>query len=243
MTIESVAGGCITSREMRALELNAEYFGVSQLQLMENAGRNVAEEIARRFTPDKKVVIFCGLGGNGGDGFVAARHLSAMGFKVTVILAGKVKEISHKAALENWKALQFLRESVTIHEVSDSALVPSVEADVVVDALLGTGTKGRLKPPIQQLVEKINMLNAFKVAVDVPTGIDSDTGEVLGTAVKANLTLTFYKAKAGLEKAKDYVGELLVKDIGLPKEFENYAGPGDVGLVVKPRPPESHKGD
>ncbi|MEM3769753.1 MAG: NAD(P)H-hydrate dehydratase, partial [Candidatus Bathyarchaeia archaeon] len=152
-------------------------------------------------------------------------------------------EISHKAALENWKALRFLKESITIHEVSDSVLTPSVEAEVVVDALLGTGTKGRLKPPIQQLVEKINMLNAFKVAVDVPTGIDSDTGEVLGTAVKANLTITFYKAKAGLEKAKDYVGELLVKDIGLPKELENYAGPGDVSLVLKPRPPESHKGD
>ncbi|MEM3566675.1 MAG: NAD(P)H-hydrate dehydratase [Candidatus Bathyarchaeia archaeon] len=243
MTAESVVGEYITSREMRALELNAEYFGVSLLQLMENAGRNVAQEIAKRFTPDKRVAVFCGLGGNGGDGFVAARHLSAMGFKVTVILAGKAKEISHKAALENWKALQFLKESVTIHEVSDSALTPNVEADIVVDALLGTGTKGRLKPPIQQLVEKINMLNAFKVAVDVPTGIDSDTGEVLGTAVKANLTITFYKAKAGLEKAKDYVGELLVKDIGLPKELENYAGPGDVSLVLKPRPPESHKGD
>ncbi|MEM4701254.1 MAG: NAD(P)H-hydrate dehydratase [Candidatus Bathyarchaeia archaeon] len=243
MTAKSVMDKCITSREMRALELNAEYFGVSQLQLMENAGRNVAQEIAKRFTPDKRVAVFCGLGGNGGDGFVAARHLSAMGFKVTVILAGKAKEISHKAALENWKALRFLKESITIHEVSDSVLTPSVEAEVVVDALLGTGTKGRLKPPIQQLVEKINMLNAFKVAVDVPTGIDSDTGEVLGTAVKANLTITFYKAKAGLEKAKDYVGELLVKDIGLPKEFENYAGPGDVSLVLKPRPPESHKGD
>jgi NAD(P)H-hydrate epimerase len=228
---------------MRALELNAEYFGVSQLQLMENAGRNVAQEIALRFTPDKKVVIFCGLGGNGGDGFVAARHLAAMGFKVTVILAGKAREISHKAALENWKALQFLRESVTIHEVYDSALMPSVDADVVVDALLGTGTKGRLKPPIQQLVEQINSLNAFKVAVDVPTGIDSDTGEALGTAVKANLTITFYKAKAGLEKAKDYVGELLIKDIGLPQEFENYAGPGDVSLVLKTRTPEAHKGD
>jgi NAD(P)H-hydrate repair Nnr-like enzyme with NAD(P)H-hydrate dehydratase domain len=77
------------------------------------------------------------------------------------------------------------------------------------------------------------MLNAFKVAVDVPTGIDSDTGEALGTAVKANLTITFYKAKVGLEKAKEYVGELLVKDIGLPKEFENYAGPGDISLVLK----------
>ncbi|MGC8997813.1 MAG: NAD(P)H-hydrate dehydratase [Candidatus Bathyarchaeia archaeon] len=243
MSAESVGGEGITSREMRAIELNAEYFGISLLQLMENAGRNVAQEIARRFTPEKKVAIFCGLGGNGGDGFVAARHLSALGFKVTVILAGKAKEISHKAALENWKALQFLRESVTIHEVYDSAQMPNIEADVIVDALLGTGTKGRLKPPIQQLVEKINLLNAFKVAVDVPTGIDSDTGEVLGTAVKANLTITFYKVKAGLEKAKDYVGELLVKDIGLPKELENYAGPGDVSLVLKTRAPESHKGD
>jgi len=243
MTAENVINECVTSREMRAVELNAEYFGISQLQLMENAGRNVAQEIAKRFTSDKKVVVFCGLGGNGGDGFVAARHLSTMGFKVTVILAGKAKEISHKAALENWKALQFLKESVAIHEVYDSVLMPNIEADVVVDALLGTGTKGRLKPPIQQLVEKINMLNAFKVAVDVPTGIDSDTGEVLGTAVKANLTITFYKAKVGLEKAKDYVGELLVRDIGLPKELENYAGPGDVNLVLKQRAPESHKGD
>lgn len=233
----------ITSREMRALELNAEYFGVSQLQLMENAGRNVALEIASRFKPDKSVTVFCGLGGNGGDGFVAARHLSAMGFKVKVILAGKAKEISNKAALENWRALQFLKESITIHEVYDSTLIPDVNAEVVVDALLGTGTKGKLKPPIQQLVEKINLSNAFKVAVDVPTGIDSDTGEVLGNAVKANLTITFYKTKRGLENAREYVGELVVKDIGLPKELEKYAGPGDVALALRRRVPESRKGD
>ncbi|MGQ9538394.1 MAG: NAD(P)H-hydrate dehydratase [Candidatus Bathycorpusculaceae bacterium] len=233
----------ITSREMRALELNAEYFGVSQLQLMENAGRNVALEIASRFKPDKSVIVFCGLGGNGGDGFVAARHLSALGFKVKVILAGKAKEISNKAALENWRALQFLKESIIIHEVYDSTLIPDVNAEVVVDALLGTGTKGKLKPPIQQLVEKINLSNAFKVAVDVPTGIDSDTGEVLGNAVKANLTITFYKTKRGLENAREYIGELVVKDIGLPKELEKYAGPGDVALALRRRVPESHKGD
>jgi NAD(P)H-hydrate epimerase len=233
----------ITSREMRALELNAEYFGVSQLQLMENAGHNIALEIASRFKQDKSVAIFCGLGGNGGDGFVVARHLSSMGFNVTVILAGKAKEISHRAALENWNALQFLKESVSIHEVYDSSLIPDVTAEIVVDALLGTGTKGKLKPPISQLVEKINALDAFRVAVDVPTGIDSDTGEILGTAVKANLTITFHKTKKGLENAKEYVGELIVKDIGLPKEFEKFAGPGDVLLATKPRPSESHKGD
>jgi NAD(P)H-hydrate epimerase len=233
----------VSSREMRALELNAEYFGVSQLQLMENAGHNIALEIASRFKLDKIVVIYCGLGGNGGDGFVIARHLLALGFKVTVILAGNSKEISHKAASENWTALQFLKQKVTIHEVHDSSLIPDVNADIIVDALLGTGTKGKLKPPILQLVEKINILNAFRIAVDVPTGIDSDTGEVLGNAVKANLTITFHKTKKGLENAKDHIGELLVKSISLPEELETFAGPGDVQLATSPRPSESHKGD
>jgi len=243
MLEESDTKNSITSTEMSALELNAEYFGVSRLQLMENAGHNVALEIASRFKSDKSVAIFCGLGGNGGDGFVAARHLSSKGFNVKVILAGKAKQISHKEALENWKALQFLKESVPIHEVYDSSLMPEVNAEIVIDALLGTGTKGKLRPPILQLVEKINATNAFRVAVDVPTGIDADTGEVLGKAVKANLTITFHKTKKGLENAKDYVGELVVKDIGLPKEFENLAGPGDVLFVTKPRPRKSHKGD
>lgn len=243
MPEENYENDFITSREMRALELNAEYFGVSRLQLMENAGHHIALEIASRFKPDKPIAIFCGLGGNGGDGFVAARHLSSKGFPITVILAGKAKEISHKAALENWKALQFLKENISIHEVYDSSLIPEITAEVVVDALLGTGTKGKLRAPILQLVEKINTMDAFRVVVDIPTGINADTGEVLGKAVKANLTITFHKMKKGLENAKDYVGELVVKDIGLPKELENFAGPGDVLLVVKSRPSESHKGD
>jgi len=233
----------ITSREMRALELNAEYFGVSRLLLMENAGHSVALEVASRFKPEKSAAIFCGLGGNGGDGFVAARHLSSMGFNVTVVLAGKAKEIADKAALANWEALQFLKETIPICEVYDSALTPEISAEIVIDALLGTGTKGKLRPPTLQLVEKINAIDAFRVAVDVPTGIDADTGEVLGEAVKADLTVTLHRTKKGLKNAKEYLGELVVKDIGLPKEFENFAGPGDVSLVTKPRPPESHKGD
>jgi hydroxyethylthiazole kinase-like uncharacterized protein yjeF len=233
----------ISSREMRALEMNAEYFGVSLLQLMETAGRNVAVEVASRFPRDQKISVFCGLGGNGGDGFVAARHLLSMGFKVTVILAGKGKEITHEAALKNFYAIKFLRQNIPIHEVSDSSAMPEVDAEIIIDALLGTGTKGKLKPPISQLVEYINSLNAFKIAVDTPTGVDSDTGEVLGSAVKANVTVTFHKAKAGLENAKKYVGELIVKDIGLPKELEKYAGPGDVLLVTKTRPSSARKGD
>ena len=233
----------ITSREMRALEVNAEYFGISLLQLMENAGRNVATEIASRFSREQKIAIFCGLGGNGGDGFVAARHLLSQGFKVAVVLAGKGADIRHEAALKNWYALQPLRASIQIQEVTDSSAIPLVDAPIVVDALLGTGTKGKLKPPMTQIVEYVNMLNAFKIAVDVPTGIDSDTGEVLGNAVKANVTITFHKAKTGLYYAKKYVGELIVKDIGLPEELEQFAGPGDVFLAKKPRAASAHKGD
>jgi NAD(P)H-hydrate epimerase len=92
-------------------------------------------------------------------------------------------------------------------------------------------------------VKKINTMKTFRVAVDIPTGIDSDTGIVLGDAVKADLTITFHKTKLGLVKAKKYTGELVVKDIGLPHEFERFAGPGDVSLTVKPRPSEAHKGD
>ncbi|NIT04002.1 NAD(P)H-hydrate dehydratase [Candidatus Saccharibacteria bacterium] len=234
----------ITSREMRALEMNSEYYGVSRLQLMENAGRTVADEIASRFKPkNTRIAVFCGSGGNGGDGFVAARHLTCLGFKVEVILAGKSSDIVDEAARRNWLALQALKDTVVLHEVYDSTLIPNVKAEVVVDALLGIGLKGTLRPPILQLVEKINEMEAFRVSVDVPTGINSDSGEVLGDAVRANLTVTFHKTKPGLTKAKEYTGELIVRDIGLPTEFERFVGPGDVSLVMKPRPPEAHKGD
>jgi hydroxyethylthiazole kinase-like uncharacterized protein yjeF len=233
----------VSSIEMRAIETNAQYFGVSLLQLMENAGRNISEEIQKRFPNTKKIVFFCGLGGNGGDGFVAARHLLTQGYRVTIILAGKSRDINHESALQNWNALKPLLGSIQVMEVSDSSAIPPLEADVVVDALLGTGTKGKLKAPVLQMVEYINSLQAFKIAVDVPTGIDSDTGDVLGTAVKADLTVTFYKSKTGLEKAQKYVGELAVHDIGLPLELERFAGPGDVNLVTKRRQASAHKGD
>ena len=237
------SGFSISSREMRALETNAEYFGISLLQLMENAGRNIADETSSRFRQTQRTAIFCGLGGNGGDGFVAARHLAARGFKVTVVIAGKSREVTHDAALKNLCALKFLRGSIQIYEVSDSTAIPRVEGDIVIDALLGTGTKGKLKPPISGLVEYINSMDAFKLAVDVPTGLDSDTGEVLGVAVRADATVTFHRTKTGFEGGKKYLGELVIKDIGLPREIENYCGPGDVVLVKKSRAPGAHKGD
>jgi NAD(P)H-hydrate epimerase len=234
----------ITTSDMRTLERNAEYYGLTLLQLMETAGRNVSEEIAARFKPKNTCVsIFCGSGGNGGDGFVAARYLNCLGFKVEVILAGKSSNITSETVQRNWIALQPLKKTIPIKEVKDSTLIPNVKADVVVDALLGIGLKGKLRPPILQLVKKINSLDTFRISVDVPTGIDSDSGEVLGTAVKADLTVTFYKVKPGLIKAKEYSGEIAVRNIGLPSELELFTGPGDVESVIEPRNPEAHKGD
>lgn len=234
----------ITRREMLALDANAEYFGVSGLQLMENAGNGIAEEIAARFIPAKtRVAIFCGLGRNGGDGFVAARHLTCLGFQVTVVLAGKPSGILSKESQRNWRALRAMKDDIELREVSDSVVIPRIRAEVVVDALLGIGAKGRLRPPILEMVKKINESRAFRVSVDIPTGIHADSGEVLGRAVRANLTVTFHRMKPGLINAEAYAGEVKVKSIGLPSGFERFAGPGDVSLVVKPRSSEAHKGD
>lgn len=234
----------LSAKEMKALELNAEYYGISRLQLMENAGRNIAQEIVTRFSAENtEIALFCGLGGNGGDGFVAARHLLAKGFKVTIIIAGNPSKITDIATRQNWKAIENLKDELTIYEVADSSTIPDFEAEVIVDALLGIGLKGKVRPPILQLIRKINEMQGFRIAIDIPSGIDADTGEVHGDAVKAHLTITFHKKKLGLEKALEYTGEIVIKDIGIPPQLEKLTGPGDVYLVKPERPARSHKGD
>lgn len=234
----------ISSKEMRAIEANSEYFGISRRQLMENAGSQVASQLASRFSQSKtRIAIFCGLGGNGGDGFVAARHLLSQGFQVEIVLAGKLSDIRDEETQMNSTALQFLTDHVQIHEVTDSSLVPDVKADVVVDALLGTGLKDIPRSPVSQLIGKINAMRAFRIAVDTPSGVNSDTGEVLGEAVKADLTITFHRMKTGLDKAGKYNGKLVVAPIGVPEQLERFVGPGDVQKITKPRSPTAHKGD
>ncbi|MEM2875892.1 MAG: NAD(P)H-hydrate dehydratase [Candidatus Bathyarchaeia archaeon] len=233
----------LSTREMRVLELNSEYFGLSRLQMMENAGFAVASEVAKRFGKESRVTVFCGLGGNGGDGLVAARHLLCMGYDVEVILAGRHDAITSRETRQNWLALESLKTSVKLYEFTDSSQVRSVDSEVVIDALLGVGLRGLIRPPILQMVKAINSSDAYTVSVDVPTGIDSDTGEVWGEAVKADLTVTFHKPKKGLLRAGEYSGEVVTVSIGIPPELERFAGPGDVSIVVKPRSPTAHKGD
>lgn len=228
---------------MRAVEMNAAYLGVSRLQLMENAGRAVADAIMTRFSQKTHVTIVCGLGGNGGDGFVAARHLAWAGYPLEVLLLGSSDSIHSDEALLNWRTLQEMRSSVKVIEIHDSAEIRPIKTDVVVDALIGTGVRGTLMSPFREMVQAINGADGFKVAVDVPTGVESDTGDVHGEAIKADLTLTFHKPKAGFERAGECLGEVVVCPIGVPPEAELFAGPGDVYVVSKRRRPDSHKGD
>ena len=238
-----ILGEALTAREMRAIEMNADYLGVSRLQLMENAGRAVADAVRTRFSPDRSVAIVCGPGGNGGDGSVAARHLAGDGYRVKVYLLGPFDGIRSGEALANWRALRQMRSTIRIVEVRDSAELGPFEEDVVVDALIGTGGRGPLAPPFREAVDAINASDGFKIAVDVPTGVESDTGDIHGTAVEADLTLTFHKRKTGFKAAGGHLGEVSVCPIGMPPEAELFAGPGDVYLATKPRLPDSHKGD
>ena len=232
----------LSSSEIALLDRNSEYLGVSTLQLMENAGRSVADEIAGRFGRGTSVTIYGGTGRNGGDGMVAARHLAARGFKVLFRLIGNERSIRDQSALSNWLTLKTMSSSVKIESYLDSSSIPTSESDVLVDAILGTGVQGKLRQPYLRAVEVINSSAGFKIAVDVPTGINSDTGEVLGEAVRANLTVTLHATKIGFNKATQHCGEIRVYDIGIPPEAALYAGPGDVEMTSTGRPTESHKG-
>ncbi len=227
---------------MAILDRNSEYLGVSTLQLMENAGRAVADEISARFGAGSSVVIYGGTGRNGGDGAVVARHLAGRGFNVSFRLVGNEEAISDSAALHNWLALKAMSATVRIDEYRDSSTLSESNSDIVVDALLGTGVKGKLRQPILKAVAVINGSRGFKVALDVPSGIDSDTGDALGEAVRANLTVTLHAMKKGFPKAKEFCGEIKVVPIGIPPEAGTTAGPGDVDAARVQRSPEAHKG-
>jgi NAD(P)H-hydrate epimerase len=233
----------ITCDEMLALELNSEYLGITPLQLMENAGKAIADEVIKRFKKASKVTIFAGTGRNGGDGMVSARHLAGAGFKIEFNLIGRENDIVEDVVLANWKSIKNMNSSIDLKIISDSSLIHPVDSDIIIDALLGIGIRGELRQPILQAVRAINESKGFKISIDVPTGIDADSGDLMGDAVKSNLTITFHKKKTGFEKAKEYIGELKIVSIGIPPEAELYSGPGDVKLVTLKRCPDAHKGD
>jgi len=229
---------------MQIAELNAEFLGVSHSQLMESVGIGIAKEIAQRSkSRQARVDVVAGVGKNGGDGLAVARHLSAMGFRVRVTLVGRPRDVEDLSAKQQLSGVQQMADAIEFSSLSDSSQLKPVESDFIVDALLGTGVKGDLRQPLLSAVRMVNKSKGFKVAVDLPSGLDTDTGEAHGEAVKADLTISLHRKKLGLTRAPDFSGEIVVLPIGIPREAETYAGPGDFKVLWKPRPAMSHKGD
>ncbi|MFX1565169.1 MAG: NAD(P)H-hydrate dehydratase [Promethearchaeota archaeon] len=234
----------LLAEEMTAIEWNAEFFGVSRLILMENAGRAVAHEVLKRSKRLPRVAIFAGLGGNGGDGFVAARHLAPRCRVVHLIILGDPSNIRNDAAARNWEIIRKMRHSLDVHIIQDSSEIPEISAQVVIDALLGTGVKGKPRTPFIKALQVMNKMDAFKVAIDIPTGLHPNTGQpTTPDAFRPDLTVTFHYAKVGLAKNREHTGKLVIADVGIPPEAELYVGPGDVIRATEPRPLFTKKGD
>ncbi|WP_297488673.1 NAD(P)H-hydrate dehydratase [Thermococcus sp.] len=213
-------------------DINAKWLGISPLQLMENAGSGVARTIEERFGKGLKIAVFSGTGNNGGDGFVAARHLSFEN-DVTVFLVGEEAKIRSEEAKHNWELLKRL-DFVEIRTLKDSSYVRSLDLsgfDVIVDALLGAGTKGEPREPIRSAIERINEYagKAKVVSVDLPSGYPSKI------RVKADFAVTFQWDK------EEYDGfERVVVKIGYPEELYHLVGPGDAKFALRKK--GQHKG-
>jgi NAD(P)H-hydrate epimerase len=190
-----------------------EEYGFTGLILMENAGRGCVDVI-ERLGIGGPVVILCGKGNNAGDGFVIARHLAIRGYECHVVLIGTETELRDDAAT-NYQIIAKL--GLPIHHSLEE--VRQLSADWILDALLGTGARGEPRPPFDVAIEWMNAQRAKKLAVDVPSGLDCDTGEPAQHTVRADHTCTFAAMKVGFTQpaAKPYVGQIHVCDIGVPK--------------------------
>ncbi len=210
--------------EFRILDINAESLGVPTSLLMENAGRAVATTVSDRFGKGKRIIVLCGTGNNGGDGFVAARHLREDN-EVSVLLARPEAEIKTQIAKHAFMAVRDLVVEGASSNLSDF--------DVIVDALLGTGVKGHPAEPYSSLIERINRSARPVVAVDVPSGLGTDN------MVRPMITVTFHDVKEGMTKENS--GEIVIVDIGIPPDAVKYVGPGE--FLHYPIPSQdSHKG-
>jgi len=211
--------------EVRAVDSWAIHeMGVPGVVLMENAGRSCAELVQDRLTAveNPEVGIFCGTGNNGGDGYVIARHLLDAGFRVNVVLCGDREKVRGDARI-NLDILERLGRTVEHLDPGAADAASQIRewaghADMIVDALFGTGLQGDLREPYRSLIETINALKRPVLAVDIPSGLDCDTGQALGSAVLAVCTVTFVAVKKGflaVPEARRYLGELYVASIGI----------------------------
>lgn len=242
----------VTASEMRQLDrLAIEEYGIPGMVLMENAGRGLVSRMVHAWGPvaGRKYVVFCGKGNNGGDGLVIARHLYNMGAKVSVrLFSDEMKgDAGANLAVAGKMGLDIKGVSGSLRQERSAV----AHADAVVDAIFGTGLASDVKKPYSRVIEMINACARRVVSVDMPSGVDSDKGRIMGVAVRADMTVTFGLPKRGLYlyPGAQMAGEVHVADIGIPRQaLENapvmaglLTGKRVSGLVPR-REQDSHKG-
>lgn len=210
----------LSREQSRAVDKTAmEDYGMSGLVLMENAGRASAERLAE-VAPPGEIMILCGRGNNAGDGYVIARHLQLLGRQCSIISVVEIDDLSGDAAA-NAKVAR--NAQIPIHVISEPGEFSSAleSATCLVDCLLGTGARGELREPFRSAVEAANGVSAKRFAIDVPSGLDCDSGEVHDPTFRADETITFVAPKVGFSKgdASEYTGQVHVIGIGVPKRL------------------------
>lgn len=216
-----------TDQMMEVDRLMVESYHVTLLQMMENAGRDLAELARMKLgadVQDRRVTVLCGPGNNGGGGMVAARHLHNWGAQLSIVLAAKAERLSEVPA-QQWAILEALHLDHDWFELESSNLI--------LDGLLGYGSRGDPRSPIREWIERANASGIPVLSLDAPSGLDTTTGHPGRPCIRAAATMTLALPKTGLltPTAQEYVSSLYLADIGVPPEL--YAAPS-LGLLVPP---------
>lgn len=206
----------ISVKQMMAIEEKGHSMGFLKKFMMENAGASAVRRLQEAFAVSgKSVLVVAGTGNNGGDGMVMARHLAGLGANVRISLVGDPALLRTEEAKWNWDLLKSMPSVQIIDKYTDCP-----DSDVLIDAILGTGITGQPRQPHASAISFINDSKGFKLAVDVPSGLDADTGDAQGPCVRADMTVTFHRAKTGLGSRGDVCGKIFVEPIGIPPEAE-----------------------
>jgi NAD(P)H-hydrate epimerase len=209
-----------STEQMRDAEERAEIeFGIPLAELMDNAGRRLAECAASMLGDKKRVGVMCGKGNNGGDGYVCAALLLSQGFNVTVY-GISVESLTPCSLAEN-AATAYESSGGTIKPLTENFSASELDFDLIIDALFGTGLSRQLSDLYIQIINEVNKSGIPVLSCDLPSGINADTGEIMGAAVKAKRTLMLGLAKLAcrIYPGRECFGELLIADIGLPYEL------------------------
>ncbi|MBN1329378.1 MAG: NAD(P)H-hydrate dehydratase [Candidatus Heimdallarchaeota archaeon] len=236
-----------TAEKIRILDMNSEELGVDAIQLMENAGSTAAYIILQNFPKAKKIVICCGTGNNGGDGFVVARHLAAAKKEIKLFLFGQESKIRTREALTNYKIIEKMECSIEIIKITDSTKLSHYisyfnESDLIIDALLGIGITNEPYEPIKRAIEEINNSGKQVVSIDIPSGMFSDIAKRQRLMVEPTLIVTFHDTKPCL-MIDDLKEKTIITEIGVPPEADFFTGIGDLYAAIPKRKPTSHKGE